>query len=236
MNRIAPTQVLSDQASSGSPAELPDKVRHRLPDEGPQSSHPTRDDIAALPPYARLPLHNVHTVQSTEDEDFAMARMAESGVVGFDTESKPVFKPGQASDGPHIVQLATLDHAFIFQVGLVGMSGALRECLESPHLLKVGFGLNSDRGPLHRKFGINLANTVDVSRKFKALGYRQAVGAKAAVAIALGMRLQKSKKTTTSNWANTRLTPEQLQYAADDAHAALVVFLAMGCPSEIHAP
>jgi len=47
----------------------------------------------------------------------------------------------------------------------------------------------------------------------------------------LGMQLKKSKKVTTSNWANRRLTPDQLQYAADDAQAGLAVYLAMGCPS-----
>lgn len=69
------------------------------------------------------------------------------------------------------------------------MSDALREYLESTHLLKVGCGLK-------------LQHTIDVSSKFRPLGYRQKMRARAAVAIVLGMRLQKSKKITISNWAN----------------------------------
>jgi len=205
-------------------------ARHRGPVGQRCLDHPSRDGIAALPQYERLPLSRIHVVQSVRDEDFAIAKMAESGIVGFDTETKPVFQAGQAADGPHIIQLATLDHAFIFQVGGLGVSQMLRECLESPYLVKVGFGLNSDRGPLYRKFGIKLQNVVDVSRAFRPLGYKQRVGAKASVAIVLGMQLKKSKKVTTSNWANRRLSPEQLQYAADDAQAGLAVYLAMGCP------
>lgn len=216
--------------AAGPAPRLLERPRRRGPDDAPRLDHPTREQIAALPPYERLPLERIRVVLNRVDEDFAIARMAESGIVGFDTETKPVFQVGQASDGPHIIQLATLNHAFIFQVG-ASVPDALRNCLESPHLLKVGFGLNSDRGPLFRKFGIRLQSVVDVSRAFRPLGYKQRVGAKASVAIVLGMQLKKSKKVTTSNWANRRLTPEQLQYAADDAQAGLAVYLAMGCPS-----
>jgi len=206
------------------------RERQSAPDM-PRLEHPSREAIASLPPYLQLPLSRIRVVQSQADEDFAVACMAECGIVGFDTETKPVFQAGQSSDGPHVIQLATLDYAFIFQVGGTDVPDALRECLESPHLLKVGFGLDSDRGPLHRKFGISLQNIVDVSRAFGPLGYKQHVGAKASVAIVLGLRLKKSKKMSTSNWANQRLTADQLHYAADDAQAGLAVYLAMGCPA-----
>lgn len=222
------TAVGADVAEPAS--RLLEQPRRHGPGGLPRLDHPTREQIAALPPYEPLPLERIRVVLNRADEDFAIARMAESGIVGFDTETKPVFQAGQASDGPHIIQLATLNYAFIFQVG-GGVSDALRDCLESSHLLKVGFGLNSDRGPLYRKFGIKLQSFVDVSRAFRPLGYKQRVGARASVAIVLGMRLKKSKKMTTSNWANRRLTPDQLQYAADDAQAGLAVYLAMGCPA-----
>jgi RNA polymerase sigma factor for flagellar operon FliA len=38
--------------------------------------------------------------------------------------------------------------------------------------------------------------------------------------------MQKSKRTTTSNWAHPRLTERQMLYAADDAHVALKVYRA----------
>ncbi|MDK9723708.1 MAG: hypothetical protein OEL88_02385 [Sterolibacteriaceae bacterium MAG5] len=53
-----------------------------------------------------------------------------------------------------------------------------------------------------------------------------AVGTKAAVAMFFGKRLQKSKRTSTTNWANPRLTERQMLYAAADAQVALKVYRA----------
>ena len=39
-------------------------------------------------------------------------------VWGFDTESRPTFEVGQASEGPHIIQLATLEQAFEIRLEL----------------------------------------------------------------------------------------------------------------------
>lgn len=75
-----------------------------------------------------------------------------------------------------------------------------------------------------------LTNKVGRAHAVRKLGYRQAVGVKAAVAIVLERRLQKTKSITTSNWALPRLRPNQLLYAANDAHAAIAIFHAMGMP------
>jgi ribonuclease D len=40
----------------------------------------------------------------------------------------------------------------------------------------------------------------------------------------LQQRFHKSKKTTTSNWAQAELSPTQRLYAANDAYAALRVY------------
>ena len=102
--------------------------------------------------------------------------------------------------------------------------------------MKVGFGLASDRTPLFRKLGVALAATVDVSRMVRRLGFMDDVGLKSAVAVVLAQRFPKSKKVTTSNWSLPQLTTQQLQYAANDAHASLLVFEAlrdMGVPAAV---
>lgn len=197
------------------------------------TSRPSKEDIKLLLPYERLPIDRIHVIDSRSQEAFVVGEIARLGVVGFDTETKPVFVANTRPDGPHVIQLATLEHAFIFQVHRCATLPLLQELLASEQLLKVGFGLNSDRGPLHRKLGITLQNFVDVAHAFRRLGYRQPVGAKAAVAIALGKWLQKSKSQTKSNWIMNPLSPSQLHYAADDAHAALAVYLALGCPMAV---
>jgi ribonuclease D len=200
--------------------ERPQRAQPALP-------HPDKAEVALLPPYARLPLTHIHVVRTPAQAEQARQALGQAGVVGFDTESKPVFRKDAPQDGPHVVQLATMGQAFIVQLLPGTPLDWLREVLASPGITKVGFGLRSDRGPLQHKLGVELQAAIELDPVVKRLGYRQAVGLKAAVAIVLGQRLQKSRKATTSNWALPTLTPNQLQYAADDAHASLAVYLAL---------
>jgi len=188
---------------------------------------PTSEQIAALPLYPALPLDRIHVLRDAAQCEFAERELRLAGQVGFDTESKPMFVAGGVPTGPHIVQFATAERAFIVHTELPETAGFLRAMLESEAIAKVGFGIASDRAPLHRKLGVALNGGVDVSHMVRRLGFKQAVGLRASVAIVLGQRMPKSKKVTTSNWANPRLSPQQLQYAANDAHASLLVYQAL---------
>ncbi len=183
-----------------------------------------------MPVFEGLPLSRIHIVKRPAQAELAERVLADAGFVGFDTESKPTFTKEAVSDGPHVVQFATQEQAFIVQVDSTASIDFLRSVIESSEIVKVGFGLKSDRGPLRRKLGIRLGASVDLALAVRQLGYRQAVGVKAAVAIVLARRLRKSKSTATSNWALPTLRPNQLLYAANDAYAALAVFDAMGKP------
>lgn len=185
---------------------------------------PSREAIAQMPEFVGLPLERIHVVRDEAEGEHAGRALARAGHVGFDTESKPVFVRGQPNEGPHVVQLATLEEAFIVQVGPEMPREFLRMVLESDDIVKVGFGLRSDREPLFARTGIRLGASIDLARRLRETGYRHDVGLKAAVAIVLGQRLRKPKSATTSNWAQPRLRPAQLLYAANDAHASLAVF------------
>jgi hypothetical protein len=193
-------------------------------------ARPTPEQIAALPAFESLPLERITLVESAAQADAALEAIWRVRAVGFDTESKPTFTRDAVRDGPHVIQLALSDRAFVVQVNADAPHGFLRAVLESTSIAKVGFGLNSDRGPLKHKLGIGLHPVVELSQLLRGLGHRQALGAKAAVAVVLGRRLHKSKSITTSNWALPRLSAAQLLYAANDAYAALKVFEAMGSP------
>jgi ribonuclease D len=207
----------------------PAPTRHRRP--GPAfRERPTREQIAELPPFDPLPLERIVVVETAEQAEAALRAMTRARFVGFDTESKPTFTRDAVRDGPHVIQFATAEQGFIVQVNDRTPIAFLREVLESEAIVKVGFGLDSDRGPLEHKLHTRLRASVEVSQVLRSLGHKQALGAKAAVAVVLGRRLTKSKSVTTSNWGAARLTPQQLLYAANDAYAALKVFEAMGSP------
>jgi hypothetical protein len=108
----------------------------------------------------------------------------------------------------------------------------IKSIVESDAVVKIGFGLKSDRAVLLSKLGARIRAMVDLADALRRKGIRQTLGAKAAVAMVLGQRLQKSRSVTTSNWARQTLLPKQLLYAANDAYAALAVFYAL----DLHQP
>jgi RNA polymerase sigma factor for flagellar operon FliA len=164
------------------------------------------------------------------DSDAAAARacveLLACDAIGFDTESKPTFRKGEVATGPHLVQLASDDLAWLFPVAHGVDRGSLQRILESAAVLKVGFGLGNDRSALRERLGIELANVLDLGEILRGPGHRGTVGTKVAVAHFLGRKLQKSKKTGTSNWASPQLSERQRLYAANDAHVALRLYRA----------
>ena len=182
-------------------------------------------DPSTLPLYQGIALRHVHWVNSPDDEARALQALLRCEAIGFDTESKPTFKKGEISTGPHLIQLATDDTAFLFPVRHAPPSPALKIILESPAVLKAGFGLRDDLRRLKVKLGIELANVLDLAVALRQ-NKRADVGAKTAVARFFGQRLQKSKKISTTDWSRPNLSDQQLLYAANDAHVALRIYRA----------
>lgn len=185
---------------------------------------PSKEAMRELPPFAALPLERIHLVRDEADARHALEQAYRARYVGFDTESKPTFFASQTRTGPHLVQVATPDEAFLFTVDGGAGGEQLREILTADGIVKVGFGLRSDRGPIKSKLGVTLQPVIELCKATQALAYRHQVGLRAAVAIVLGQYLQKSKKVTTSNWAAPRLSPAQQLYAANDAYASLCIY------------
>ena len=191
---------------------------------------PTKEQIALLPPFVGLSLNQIVVLRSPAQLDEAYRSIEREKFVGFDTETKPTFAKGSEATGPHVVQFALRNQAFVVQLGKEPPLPFLKAVIESQEIVKVGFGLTSDRASLLRSLGVRVGASVELTETLRGLRYKHALGAKAAVAIVLGQRLQKSKSATTSNWASPTLRPNQLLYAANDAYAALSVFLALGSP------
>ncbi|MDR2335224.1 MAG: 3'-5' exonuclease domain-containing protein 2 [Burkholderiaceae bacterium] len=184
---------------------------------------PTKDESALLPPFAALPDQAIHVPSSDAEFEQAREALTRASVLGFDTESKPLFQVGAKDTGPHVVQFATVDAAWLLQTHHAAAQAITREILGNPRILKVGFGLDNDRHQLQGRLQVEMQNVLDLDRVFKRHGFGASTGVRAAIAMVLGQSLRKSKKVTTSNWANPRLTDSQRRYAANDAHAAAMV-------------
>ena len=188
--------------------------------------HPTPDkeQIALLAPFDRLGLGDIQVVSTPAQAGAALAELVGAAALGFDTESKPTFAKNEASDGPHIVQLSTVNKAWIFQLQDAECRRAVAVLLESRAIIKAGFGLGDDRRRITSKLGVDLQGVLDLNTVFRERGYRKDMGVRGAVAVLFNRRFIKSRKATTSNWANARLTEAQIIYAANDAYAAMRVF------------
>ena len=188
---------------------------------------PSKEEIALLEPFERLGLNRIELVFTTEHASRVCAELEHAKVLGFDTESKPTFFKDQVSEGPHIVQLATADKAWVFQLHDPQCSLLVAELLASHRITKAGFGLGDDRKRIVAKLGVEPGGVLELNTIFRERGYRKDMGVKGAVAVLFNKRFLKSKKAATSNWANPQLTDAQLVYAANDAYAAFRVFEAL---------
>lgn len=199
-----------------------EKVKKR-----PSLMGPTKAETALLPPFIGLPLDQIFVPSSRAECQNAVEEILAAGVGGFDTEAKPTFRAGQKSNGPHVIQFSLSDKAFIFQLHHDECAKASSELISSTAVLKVGFGLQNDHNQIRNRLGIELNHVLDLDQIFRELGYRGQIGVRGAMGVLLKQYFNKSKSTTTSNWARPNLTHRQLTYAANDAYAALRIMKAL---------
>jgi len=191
---------------------------------------PTKSEIALMEQFPGLLLESIHVPESRDEFASATAEIKAAGIVGFDTESKPTFSVGEVSEGPHVLQFALQDKAYLFQIHQTSGLPFLMELLQSEQVIKVGFGLKSDGKYIHAKLDVDLAGVIDLNAVFSMDGYHKEMGVRAAVALLFNQRFAKARHVTTSNWSQHQLNPKQMLYAANDAYAALKVLQALDIP------
>jgi len=180
------------------------------------------EDIQTLPP-ASCPVP-VYLVPRELDLEAACAALSKEHIIGFDTETRPAFRPGER-DTPALMQLATGKAVYIIQMHIIRKLRVLQEMLLLPNL-KVGVGIHEDLRRLVPHFNLKEKNKcsqfVDLTVMAKSKGI--AVGSlRGLTAELLHRRLSKSAQLT--NWARADLTYAQLRYAALDAWVSREVFL-----------
>jgi ribonuclease D len=178
-----------------------------------------KEEIAALP--IKRYDGDVNLVATSADLERAMEDIRAEGVTGFDTETRPAFRKGE-SYLPGLIQVATARRVHLFQLSRVDCSAAAAELLGSPAIVKTGIGLKYDLSRLKLLFPFDAAAVLDLGTVAKRQGLAQS-GVRNLAGIFLGFRIPKS--VGTSNWAASRLSPQQISYAATDAWACRELYL-----------
>jgi len=179
----------------------------------------TPDEINALT--IRRYEGEVRLVGTAHELEHALVAWRDERVVGFDTETRPAFKPGQ-SYLPALAQIATANAVYLLPLQRLDCSAAMRALLEAPHTVKAGVGLPDDFRALRKTFEFADKATVDLGAVARRHGLKQS-GVRYLAARFLGSRIPKGAKT--SNWAAPRLSPQQIAYAATDAWVCRELFL-----------
>ncbi|MBB5021778.1 3'-5' exonuclease [Desulfurispira natronophila] len=190
------------------------------PNYNPQPSL-DKDDINALPLITQeIP---VELLTSANQARQALRHIANEPLLGFDTETRPAFRKGQ-SYLPSLIQLATRDCAYIFQISRYPIPAELLEILASPHHCKSGAGLSYDIRQLQQMRRFKPDNFTELGDIATQLGLRQ-TGLRSLCALIFGQRL--SKGAQCSDWSRHHLTQVQIQYAATDAWVSRELYVAM---------
>ncbi len=165
----------------------------------------------------------IHVVRSQKQLKKALLRMAGEKLLGFDTETRPVFKKGQHPGLPTLLQLATTDEVFLFQLKRISLENGLAELLSNRKIIKTGVSVRDDIVGLKRLFKFKAGGFVDLGEVSTKLDM-QTHGLRNLTANLLGFRISKSAQC--SNWAKEQLTPKQVTYAATDAWISRELYLA----------
>ena len=196
------------------------RVKSALPPGFPRDI--SREAMAALP--IRRYDGEVVVVETPRDLDRAWEDLAQEKIVGWDTETRPAFRKGEAYL-PSLVQVATSRAVYVFQLRQLDVSVQVAGFFAAPGIVKVGISVKDDLKKLAQVFPLAPVSVLDAGTVAKRHGMAQ-TGLRNLAGIFLGFRVPKGAKTT--NWTAPRLSAQQINYAATDAWACRELYLRFG--------
>ena len=156
---------------------------------------------------------DIHVIDSDAKMPAAVLALGREKVLGFDTETRPSFKVGE-SYPPSLIQLASRDGAYIFQLSHIRAYDGLVDILGDEKRVKVGIAVADDIKKLKSLFAFEPEGFIELAGLAVTAGIKHA-GIRGLAALLFGCRISKSTKC--SRWDTPILTREQIVYAATDA-------------------
>ncbi len=165
----------------------------------------------------------IHIIRTAEETEKAVEELSSCGLLGFDTETRPSFKRG-VRYAPALVQLASENEVYIFQLTEYPLEEKLASLLASPCIIKSGVSVSEDVRDLRRVHEFTPQMFLDLGQVSQKCGM-QTHGLRNLAANLLGVRISKSVRC--SNWGKKDLSEQQIQYAATDAWVSREIHKAM---------
>lgn len=165
----------------------------------------------------------IHVIEKQgKDFDDAVNYLSSKPIIGFDTETRPVFSPEQHSNGTALLQLSGKGKAFLFRLQKLGLPRQLSAILSNPDIIKVGAATADDIRGLQRIRSFKAAGFVDLQTIVGNYGITDK-SVKKMTAIILGSKISKAQQL--SNWEAPVLSASQQKYAATDAWVCLEMYM-----------
>ena len=155
----------------------------------------------------------IRIVEHERDIAAACKTLAEQPVIGFDTETRPSFRPG-VTFRVSLLQLSTPPGCYLFRLNKIPLAKPILQLLEDRRVLKIGADVAGDLRSLRQIRHFRDGGFVDL----QGIAPEWGIGEKSLrklSAIVLGRRVSKAQRL--SNWEAATLTDKQQLYAATDA-------------------
>lgn len=178
----------------------------------------TKVELAELP--VAVYQGKITLIDTLEDAAKAAEVLSRTSLIGFDTETKPSFRRGEHNTVA-LLQLATLDEAFLIRLNHIGLPKCISDVLEDENITKIGVSIHDDFLNLHKKFELEPRGFIDLQNYVKQFNIADNSLSRI-YGILFDKRISKGQRLT--NWEAPNLTPHQQEYAALDAVACLHIY------------
>lgn len=177
------------------------------------------DEEASALPAARF-TGQIRVIDTDQAVEEACRDLASHGVIGFDTETRPAFKPGVRYHTA-LLQLSVPGRCYLFRLCRIKLARPIIKILENRNIVKVGAAVSGDLDGLRRMKHFRDGGFVDLQNMVGEWGIEDKSLRKMS-AIVLGLKVSKAQRL--SNWEAAQLTEHQKLYAATDAWVCTEIY------------
>lgn len=178
----------------------------------------SNEETAALPAIEFK--GEIRIIEHERDIVPACKFLMKQAVVGFDTETRPSFRPG-ISYRVSLLQLSTPQLCFLFRLNKIPLAKPILQVLETDSILKIGADVAGDLRSLRQIRHFRDAGFIDLQAIAPEWGIAEKSLRKLS-AIVLGQRVSKAQRL--SNWEAATFTDKQKLYAATDAWVCTAIY------------
>lgn len=162
----------------------------------------------------------VIVVDTESEASKAIAYLLKQPLLGFDTETRPTFRPGPMHPVA-LLQVSTLDTCFLFRLNRIGLPECVIRLLSDQRITKVALSWSDDSGQLQRRHKFKMGNFIELQTFVKEFGIEDCSLQKL-YANVFGQKISKAQQL--SNWEADVLSEAQKLYAATDAWACVRLY------------